>query len=113
MSESEFSLIDSCFKGRGGRSSAFTSLAIGDDASIHQPRSGFELVVSTDTSAENVHWPDDLSSVIAADRAVCSALSDLAAMGAEPVAVWINVMARDEQSVRAMAIGRASGRERV
>jgi len=105
MSENEFSLIERCFKGRGGRNSTFTTLAIGDDASIHQPRSGFELVVSTDTSVENVHWPDDLSSIIAADRAVCSALSDLAAMGAEAVAVWINVMARDEQSLRDMADG--------
>ena len=112
MSESEFSLIESCFKGRGGRSSTFTKLAIGDDASIHQPRSGFELVVSTDTSVENVHWPDDLSSVIAADRAVCSALSDLAAMGAEPVAVWVNVMARDEQPVREMADGVSSALKR-
>ncbi|NWF35739.1 thiamine-phosphate kinase [Mariprofundus sp. KV] len=105
MSENEFSLIDKHFKGKGGAAHPFTALAIGDDASIHRPGSGMELVISTDTSVEAVHWPDDYSRVKAADRAVCSALSDLAAMGASPVAVWVNVMARDKRSVKKMAKG--------
>ena len=105
MSENEFSIINNYFKGKGGHSSTFTRFAIGDDASIHCPRTGMDLVVSSDTSVENVHWPDDFSRVKAADRAICSALSDLAAMGANPVAVWANVMARDEKSVKKMAKG--------
>ncbi|NWF39441.1 thiamine-phosphate kinase [Mariprofundus sp. NF] len=105
MSDNEFSLIDSHFKGKGGEAHPFTSFSIGDDASIHRPSSGMELVISTDTSVEGVHWPDDYSRVKAADRAVCSALSDLAAMGATPVAVWVNVMARDKRSVKKMAKG--------
>ena len=105
MSDNEFSLIDSHFRGKGGDAHPFTTLSIGDDASIHRPASGMELVVSTDTSVEGVHWPEDFSRVKAADRATCSALSDLAAMGAEPVAVWVNVMARDEKSVKKMARG--------
>lgn len=105
MSDNEFSLINRHFKGKGGETNPFTRFSIGDDASIHRPTSGMELVISTDTSVENVHWPDDYSRVKAADRGVCSALSDLAAMGANPVAVWINVMARDKKSVKKMAKG--------
>ena len=101
----EFDLIESCFKGRGGGSRPFTQLGIGDDASIHRPASGVELVVSTDTSVESVHWPHDLPPAFAADRAVCSALSDLAAMGAEPVCAWLNVMAANGEAVRALGEG--------
>lgn len=105
MSENEFSIINNYFKGKGGHANSFTCLAIGDDASIHTPHAGMDLVVSSDSSVESIHWPDDFSRVKAADRAVCSALSDLAAMGADPVAVWVNVMARDELSVKKMAKG--------
>ncbi len=105
MSDTEFELIERCFKGQGGTSTSFTRLGIGDDASIHQPRAGMELVVSTDTSVQGIHWPDDLPLAKAADRAVCSALSDLAAMGAEAVAVWVNLMSQDRASVEGMAEG--------
>ena len=108
MSENEFSLINEHFKGRGGACHPFTHLAIGDDASLHKLDAGFELVVSTDTSVENVHWPHDLPLDTAADRAVCSALSDLAAMGAEAIAVWVNVMASDQDAVKAIAEGVSS-----
>ncbi len=108
MRENEFSLINRHFKGRGGACHPFTHLAIGDDASLHKLAAGMELVISTDTSVENVHWPDDLPLEVAADRAVCSALSDLAAMGAEAVAVWVNVMASDQDAVKAIAEGVSS-----
>jgi len=101
----EFDLIDSCFAGKGGKPRAFTLLGIGDDASIHQPAAGMELVVSTDASLAGVHWPMDLPVAIAAGRAVCSALSDLAAMGAEPLSCWLNVMAEDTDAVEQMGLG--------
>lgn len=105
MSDTEFDLIERCFKGQGGASTSFTQLGIGDDASIHQPRAGMELVISTDTSVQGIHWPDDLPLAKAADRAVCSALSDLAAMGAEAVAVWVNIMSQEQASIEDMAEG--------
>ena len=105
MRDNEFSLIDHYFNGKGGQRHPFTRLAIGDDASLHGLPVGMELVVSTDTSVENVHWPNDLPLETAADRAICSALSDLAAMGAQAVAVWINVMASSSDAVKAMAAG--------
>jgi len=101
----EFNLIKRLFKGAGGSAKPFTAFGIGDDASIHKPTPGCELVVSTDSSVQNVHWPDDFPLDLAADRAVCSALSDLAAMGAEPVCIWLNVMAVDSMAVELLGQG--------
>jgi len=106
MSEGEFDLIKRLFKGGGGSRKPWTRLGIGDDASIHQSQAGMELVVSTDSSVQGVHWPVDFPLEKAADRAVCSALSDLAAMGADVVAAWLNVMA--ENSVALEALGKGS-----
>lgn len=105
MSTGEFILIDECFKEQGGSPNDFTRLGIGDDASIHHPAPGMELVVSTDTSVAGVHWPQDYPLEKAADRAVCSALSDLAAMGAEPLCAWLNVAAKDSEAVQKMGSG--------
>jgi len=105
MSEGEFTLINRLFSNAGGSHKAFTQLGIGDDASVHQPQAGMELVVSTDSSVQGIHWPDDFPLDQAADRAVCSALSDLAAMGAEPVCAWLNVMAENSHDVEAMGAG--------
>lgn len=101
----EFDLISDCFAGKGGAHHPFTLLGIGDDASVHRLAAGMELVVSTDSSLAGIHWPDDLPLPVAADRAVCSALSDLAAMGAEPVSCWLNVMAVDAEAVAAIGEG--------
>ncbi len=105
MSDGEFTLIDRLFKHAGGSRKSFTRLGIGDDASIHHLEPGMELVISTDSSVQGIHWPDDFPLDKAADRAVCSALSDLAAMGAEPVCAWLNVMATDCHAVELMGTG--------
>jgi len=105
MQESEFSLINRLFKRTGSSRNPFTRLGIGDDASIHHLEPGMELVVSTDSSLQGVHWPDDFPLDRAADRAVCSALSDMAAMGAETLCIWLNVMAEHSRAVERMAQG--------
>ena len=71
-----------------------------------------ELVISTDTSVEGVHWPVDFDLLKAADRAVCAALSDLAAMGAGALAAWLNVMARDTRAVEIMGMGGVAALQR-
>ena len=59
---------------------------IGDDAAVIATRGDRQLVISTDTSVENVHFrrhwlkPREIGY-----RAAAAALSDLAAMGAEPM----------------------------
>lgn len=92
MSVGEFELIRSAFLLGAPRPHSDTAVANGDDASVHAVPQGMELVVSTDTSLMGVHWPKELPLAMAAERAVCAALSDLAAMGAEARWAWVSVM---------------------
>ncbi len=63
---------------------------IGDDAAILDVPTGTRLVVSTDTSTEDVHFRRAwLQPIEIGWRAAMAALSDLAAMGAEPLGVLI------------------------
>ena len=63
---------------------------IGDDAAILDVPTGTRLVVSTDTTTEDVHfWRSWLTPPEIGWRATMAALSDLAAMGAEPLGVLI------------------------
>ncbi|MDG9670370.1 thiamine-phosphate kinase [Hahella sp. CR1] len=57
---------------------------IGDDCAVLAPLSG-RLVISTDTCVSGVHFPVDASAEMVAARSLGSSVSDLAAMGAEPV----------------------------
>ena len=62
----------------------------GDDAAILEIRQGARLVASTDTSVEGVHFRREwLSLEDVGYRASVAALSDLAAMAAEPVGLLI------------------------
>jgi len=88
----EFDLIQHAFRDGSPESRPDTSVSNGDDASVHSVATGMELVVSTDTSIAGVHWPHNFPLNRAADRAVCAALSDLAAMGAEACWGWVSVM---------------------
>ncbi len=105
MREGEFELIQHCFAGKAQVRHPSVLLGIGDDASIHALPAGQEWVVSTDTSVQGVHWPEDMPLQTAGKRAVASALSDLAAMGAEAVCAWLNVICSGRQQVHAMAEG--------
>lgn len=59
---------------------------IGDDAAVIEAIGDTSLVVSTDTSVENVHFKREwLSALEIGYRATAAALSDLAAMGAKPI----------------------------
>jgi thiamine-monophosphate kinase len=69
---------------------------IGDDAVVLDVPAGEQLVVSTDTSVDNVHFrrawitPRDIGY-----RATMAALSDLAAMGARPLGVLLAITVPD------------------
>jgi len=52
-----------------------------------------------------IHWPHDFPLHKAADRAVCAALSDLAAMGAKAHWAWVSVMASDAKVLQGMGQG--------
>lgn len=72
-------------RGRFARSHKGLVLGIGDDAAVLRVPAGSELLVTTDLFVEGVHFlRDRLSAQAAGRRALCRALSDIAAMGAEP-----------------------------
>lgn len=57
---------------------------LADDAAVFEIPEGYQGVVSTDALVSGVHFPEAASGDIVAQRALGSALSDLAAMGATP-----------------------------
>ena len=56
----------------------------GDDAAVLRAPPGHELVVSTDTLVAGRHYPPDARAELIGYRGLAVAVSDLAAMGAEP-----------------------------
>lgn len=65
-------------------------LGIGDDAALLQPPANTQLAVTTDTLISGVHFPADANAEDIAERALRVNLSDLAAMGAEPL--WFTLV---------------------
>jgi thiamine-monophosphate kinase len=65
---------------------------IGDDCAILHPASGSELLVTTDLCVENVHfrraWHPP---VVVGHRCLTRGLSDIAAMGGEPLACFLSL----------------------
>ena len=76
----EFSLIQKYFS--RGHISNDVIVGIGDDCAIVEPPVGRQLVMSIDTQVAGVHFPMDAEPGQIGARALCTALSDLAAMGA-------------------------------
>ena len=67
------------------KSSAGVLLGIGDDCALLQIPSHKQLAVSVDTLVADVHFPAEGNAEDIAERALRVNLSDLAAMGAEPL----------------------------
>ncbi len=67
-------------------------LGIGDDCAILRPPSGHELLVTTDFSLETIHFRRDWHSPESAGhRCLARGFSDLAAMGAKPLAAFLSL----------------------
>lgn len=79
-------------------------LGIGDDAAVWRPRSGHELVVTTDTLIERVHfrleWTDWAT---LGHKALAVNLSDIAAMGALPRLALVDLAVRGTERDRDIA----------
>ena len=75
-----------------GRGSGALRLGIGDDCAILAPPRGHEIVVTTDMSLEGRHFRRDWHPPAAVGhRALARGLSDLAAMGARPLAAFLSL----------------------
>ncbi|MBL0163611.1 MAG: thiamine-phosphate kinase [Xanthomonadales bacterium] len=80
----EFELIE-ILKRRCKPSRADVRLGIGDDAAVVAVAAEHELVICTDTLVAGVHFPLDTDPADIGWKALAVNLSDLAAMGAQPV----------------------------
>lgn len=82
----EFQLIQQFFqREQAERPAQGVLLGIGDDCALLQIPDGAQLAVSVDTLVSGVHFPADAAPELIAERALRTNLSDLAAMGAEPL----------------------------
>lgn len=72
------------------------------------PYSNGWLAVSTDTSVEGVHFPSSVKGAAATERAVRVAASDIAAKGADPVGMLVNLSIPGDTAdpvIAALALG--------
>jgi thiamine-monophosphate kinase len=76
----------------GRKSGAGVRLGIGDDCALLSARAGEELAVTTDLSIAGRHFRLDWHTPeVVGHRALARGLSDLAAMGARPVAAFLSL----------------------
>ena len=76
----------------GAAAGAGLRVGIGDDCALLRPRQGEELAVTTDLSIEGRHFRLDWHPAEAiGHRTLARGLSDLAAMGARPVAAFLSL----------------------
>jgi len=90
--EGELALIDR-IRGRAGRwAGTGLSLGIGDDCAILRFKPSEEVVVTTDLSIDSRHFRIDLHPPEAiGHRTLARGFSDIAAMGARPVATFLSL----------------------
>jgi thiamine-monophosphate kinase len=88
MPLSEFALIEHYFTGKKIINSQ-VRLGVGDDCALLAIPDGYELAVTMDTMVEGVHFFSDVAPEDLAHKLLAVNLSDLASMGAQPVAVTL------------------------
>ncbi|RDX35203.1 thiamine-phosphate kinase [Kangiella sp. HD9-110m-PIT-SAG06] len=64
---------------------------IGDDCAIFEIPEKYQLVTSTDTLVDGVHFFSELAPELIAHKALAANVSDLAAMGAKPLAFTLSI----------------------
>lgn len=84
MSESEFDIIKTYFT-HIGKSPDWLVAGIGDDAAILNTHPQEQLLISIDTLNAGVHFPDDTQPEDIAYKALAVNVSDIAAMGGQPI----------------------------
>jgi thiamine-monophosphate kinase len=81
-------------RARGG---AGLRVGIGDDCAVLRMRAGEEMVVTTDFSLEGLHFRREWHSPESVGhRCLARGLSDVAAMGARPVAAFLSMAVPEE-----------------
>ncbi len=82
----EFELIGQVLESLGEQvGGAAVKLGPGDDSALIEPVPGQMLVSSIDTLVAGTHFPSDASAAFVGYRSLATSVSDLAAMGADPL----------------------------
>ena len=118
----EFELIGRYFAAAAcARPGGEVVLGIGDDCALLALPPGEHLAVSTDTLVAGVHFLDPCDPFLLAQRALAVSVSDLAAMGADPLAftlaltlpaadpAWLDAFARGLERMAARCAIRLAG----
>lgn len=104
MALAEFNLIKQFFT-RPSQNSA-TCLSVGDDCALLSMSDAYELAITTDTMVENVHFFADVDPEQLGYKLLAVNLSDLASMGAEPVAITLALTMPKVNSIWLKALGK-------
>jgi len=88
MPLSEFGLIQRFFSQQPLKNSV-NQLGIGDDCALMEIPAGYQLAVTTDTMVENIHFFKEVDPYCLGHKLLAVNLSDLASMGAKPIAVTL------------------------
>jgi thiamine-monophosphate kinase len=92
MPRSEKSIIRAIRRTAGTRKSALLRVGIGDDCAVLRVPAGHEALITTDFSLEDVHFRRDWHAPeVVGHRCLTRGLSDIAAMGGEPVAAFLSL----------------------
>ena len=112
---SEFKLIER-IRQRVSSHTPGVALGIGDDAAVLDVEEGFQLVASTDWLIEGVHFSAGDPPLSTGHKALAVNLSDLAAMGAIPRWILLNIAAPEndldwieETTIGVLALAAAEG----
>ena len=113
----EFELIERFFKQKSPpapvqKAQAATesvALGIGDDCALLRPTPGMQLAVSSDMLLEGRHFFADVDPQALGHKALAVNLSDLAAMGAEPLACTLALALPPERAADARWLGAFAG----
>lgn len=116
MALGEFELIARYFSdinrvteinGSAENNSVAIDLAVGDDCALLTPAAGEQLAISVDTLVADVHFPARGDAYLVAQKALRCNVSDLAAMGAKPLAftLAISLPSSDEKWIAEFSRG--------
>ncbi|HEY6376216.1 MAG TPA: AIR synthase related protein, partial [Edaphobacter sp.] len=88
----ELALIEQIRRASLSMRNKFVTLGIGDDCAILRPPRGYEILVTTDLTLEDRHFRRALHPPESVGhRCLARGLSDLAAMGATPLAAFLSL----------------------
>jgi len=92
LPQSERKLIKAIAAAAGGSRNPAVQVGVGDDCSVLRLRTGHELLVTTDFCIEGVHFRREWHPPeVVGHHCLTRGLSDIAAMGGEPVACFLSL----------------------